>query len=72
MQATGDVYDAILYKLMHEEDLSSDTIFECQLVLPDTDYQLIQRLNFQPSKIRLILPTLLFRVTFLCFFYGQL
>lgn len=45
----GGVYDAVLYKLIDEQDLSADTIFECQLVLPDTDYQLIQRLNFQPS-----------------------
>lgn len=44
------VFDAVLYKLLDENELSADTIFECQLALPDTDYQLIQRLNFQPSK----------------------
>lgn len=47
-----EVYDAVLYKLLNEDDLSADTIFECQLVLPDTDFQLIQRLNFQPSKYK--------------------
>lgn len=47
-----NVYDAVLYKLIDEDDLSADTIFECLLVLPDTDFQLIQRLNFQPSKFR--------------------
>lgn len=42
-------FDSILYSLLEDRDLPDDATFECLLSLPGTEYQITQKLSYQPG-----------------------
>lgn len=43
------LYDVTLYRVVHDRSLRQETIFECVLSIPATQYQIARRLIYYPG-----------------------
>ncbi len=67
------LYDVTLYRVVHDRSLRQETIFECVLSIPATQYQIARRLIYYPGPVLFIfLPSfLLFNFLSIdIFFFG--
>ena len=44
------LYDVTLYRVVHDRSLRQETIFECVLSIPSTQYQITRRLIYYPGS----------------------
>jgi hypothetical protein len=44
------LYDVTLYRVVHDRSLRQETIFECILSIPATQYQIARRLIYYPGS----------------------
>lgn len=49
------LYDVTLYRVVHDRSLRQETIFECVLSIPATQYQIARRLIYYPGSLYFIL-----------------
>ncbi len=45
------LYDVTLYRVVHDRSLRQETIFECVLSIPATEYQIARRLIYYPGPV---------------------
>jgi inner membrane protein involved in colicin E2 resistance len=58
------LYDVTLYRVVHDRSLRQETIFECVLSIPATEYQIARRLIYYPGPVLFLF---LFYLLFLLF-----
>ena len=44
------LYDITVHKLLKQEELSSETVFQCVLTIPDTSYTIKEETMYFPGK----------------------
>lgn len=61
------LYDVTLYRVVHDRSLRQETIFECVLSIPATQYQIARRLIYYPGHLLFIFFTF---ILFICLSFS--